>query len=319
MLWLIALFIILQPGIFSKKKTFVKVEDVLLRALIFGIVMYFLGGSKEAFQNSNTTCNSPDGYLVRMTEATGPGPSIECLKQNVDISVKPTTERVGPVTSVLQYNDSQRVTIQDETGYYTARLMTKAQWNPDAGPFEKIFPFPTHNAVLMSVSNKRFFMFWMLSNVPEDKWDAVTSFWNSFIYEIPPTGASFTLTPSSAAAAPPLPIEPIPAEALSEIRAEARSWRAAKGPSPEYTGPPPPEPGDIPQLISPQPEPRDIPQLISPGPIASGPTGSTGTIGPPPPPGYRQALFLGQNDINALFDAIDVELSKISNGIKKVI
>jgi hypothetical protein len=302
MLWLVALFIILQPGIFSKKKTFVKVEDVLLRALIFGIVMYFLGGSKEAFQDSNPTCNSPDGYI--RISIPGGSDNIVCLKQSVDISVKPTTGYGNTITTGLYYNNSQRITIQDGTAYYTAPLMTKAQWNPDAGPIEQVFPYPTHNAIFMGVSNKLDFISHKLYNIPQDKWEAVSSFMNSFIYEIPPTGASFTLIPSSAAAAPPLPIEPISADWLSSIRTALiqSETAAAGGPPPGYigyTGPPPPSPGD------------NGPQLPRPGELQLTPP-------PPPPPGYIQAAFLRQNDINAGFDNIDTYLSQLSYGIKNI-
>ena len=292
MLWLVALFIVLQPGIFSKKKTFVKVEDILLRALIFGIVMYFLGGSKEGFQDSNPTCNPPDGYMK--TSIPGANDNIQCLKQSVDISVKPTTGYGNTITTLLYYNDSQRITIQDQTAYYTAPLMTKAQWNPEFMPLQAAFPYETHNAILMGVSNKLAFIADMLARIPQDKWDAASSFFNSFIHEMSPSGASYTIIPRSAAAAPPLPIEPIPAEWLSSMRAARiqSEAAAAAGPPPGYigyTGPPPP-----------------------------GPVGPTGPRGPPPPPGYIQAAFFGQNDINAGFDTIDTYLSQLSYGIKNL-
>jgi len=284
MLWLVALFIILQPGIFSKKKTFVKVEDVLLRALIFGIVMYFLGGSKEAFQNSNTTCNPPDAYVFRSTGETGS--SRECLKQNVELSItSPTRDSYV----MINYNDSQRITIQDQMGYYTAPLMTKAQWNPDFMPFQAAFPFETHNAIFICAHSKLSYIGDMLARIPRDKWDAASSFYNSFIHEMPPTGASYTLIPQTAAAAPPLPIEPIPAEWLSSIKNQLMG----------YTGPPPPSPGD------------NGPQLPRPGELQLTPP-------PPPPPGYVQAAFLRQNDINAGFDNIDRYLSQLSYGIKNI-
>ncbi|NDJ12867.1 MAG: hypothetical protein EBY17_16990 [Acidobacteriia bacterium] len=53
MLWLVALFIVLQPGIFSKK---VKLEDILLRAYLFVFIIFILQGKmiKEGFQTTST-------------------------------------------------------------------------------------------------------------------------------------------------------------------------------------------------------------------------------------------------------------------------
>lgn len=72
MLWLVALFIVLQPGIFSKKNIPVKMEDILLRALIFGLIVYFLQGLTEGFQTAEGS------QLSVSTEspppAQGPGP-----------------------------------------------------------------------------------------------------------------------------------------------------------------------------------------------------------------------------------------------------
>lgn len=91
MLWLVALFIILQPGIFSTKKTFVKVEDILLRALVFGIVMYFLGGPKEGFQISNNVVVNPTASQQAALDANA---AAEPQPYNV-ISTAPT----GPPVS----------------------------------------------------------------------------------------------------------------------------------------------------------------------------------------------------------------------------
>jgi hypothetical protein len=204
-----------------------------------------------------------------------------------DLSITPTTIRSR---IIIFYNESQRITIQDQTGYYTAPLITKAQWNPDFGPIEEMFPYLSHNAVFLGITNKLGFIEDVLNRkVSRDKWDAASSFMNSFIHEMPPTGASYTLIPSSAAAAPPLPIEPIPAEWLSSIKNQLI----------RYTGPPPPSPGD------------NGPQLPRPGELQLTPP-------PPPPPGYVQAAFLRQNDINAGFDNIDRYLSQLSYGIKNI-
>ena len=53
MLWLVALFIVLQPGIFSKK---VKLEDILLRAYLFVFIIFILDGKmvKEGFQPASS-------------------------------------------------------------------------------------------------------------------------------------------------------------------------------------------------------------------------------------------------------------------------
>ena len=306
MLWLVALFIILQPGIFSTKKTFVKVEDILLRALIFGIVMYFLGGSKEGFQDSNTTCNPPDGYMK--TSIPGANDNILCLKPSLGISIGPNIDGNGIIKTLLYYNDSQRITIQDQTAYYTAPLMTKAQWNPEFMPLQIAFPYETHNAILIGVRNKLDFIGGMLARIPQDKWDAASSFFNSFIHEMSPSGASYTIIPLTAAAAPPLPIKPIPAEWLSNMRDVLLVSETAAAAYPSgyigYTGPPPPGPVDN------GPQPYNL--------ISSAPTGPTGPKGPPPPPGYIQAAFFGQNDINAGFDTIDTYLSQLSYGIKNL-
>jgi hypothetical protein len=312
MFWLVALFIILQPGIFSTKKTFVKVEDILLRALIFGIVMYFLGGSKEGFQDSNTTCNPPDGYMK--TSIPGANDNILCLKPNLDISVRPTIGDGNTITTLLYYNDSQRITIQDQTAYYTAPLMTKAQWNPEFMPLQIAFPYETHNAILMGVSNKLDFIERILDRTPEDKWDAVSSFYNSFIYEMPSTGASLTLIPLTAAAAPPLPIKPIPAEWLSNMRAAKIRQEAGYG-TQRPTGPPPEGAGG-PLVAGSEALPPAAPPPPPP-PSCFQPLDAHGR--PLPPPGYIQGFFMDPDNINAVFDSIDRSLNKISNDIKNFV
>jgi hypothetical protein len=310
MFWLVALFIILQPGIFSRKKTFVKVEDILLRALIFGIVMYFLGGSKEGFQDSNPpdpTCDPPDGYIYTQS---GSDSGIKCLKQSVDSSITNTS------ISIIFYNESQRITIQDQTDYYTAPLMTKALWNTDAGPIDQVFRYPTHNAIFICVQSKLDFMDNMLAIIPPDKWDAVSSFFNSFIYEMPSTGASLTLIPLTAAAAPPLPIKPIPAEWLSgmraaQIRQEAGyNTQGPTGPPPAGSGGPPPPPPPPPPGARPPPPPPPPPSCFQPLDAQGRPL---------PPPGYITGFFMDPNNINAGFDSIDTTLNIISNKIKNFV
>ena len=88
----------------------------------------------------------------------------------------------------------------------------------------------------------------------------------------------------------------------AHIQSEAA---AAAGPPPGYTGPPPPGPGNT------GPQPYNV--------ISSAPKGPTGPMGPPPPPGYVQAAFFGQNDINAGFDIADINLSEISSRIKGLV
>ena len=212
-------------------------EDILLRALIFGLIVYFLQGLTEGFQTEEVkpTCNAPDGYII--ISIPGTNEKTQCLKQGVDISVKPPTGVGNTIRAVLFYNDSQRITINSGGRYYTATLMSQTLWNTDAGPIEQVFPYSTHNAVLICVSNKLDVIGDMLFRIPQDKWDAVSSFLNSFIYEIPSDGASLTLIPQSAAAAPPLPIEPISAEWLSGMRASPAL--NTPPPPPEYSGPPP--------------------------------------------------------------------------------
>jgi sugar lactone lactonase YvrE len=71
MLWLVALFIVLQTGIFSKK---VKLEDILLRAYLFVFIIFILQGKmiEEGFQPTSTyvvttLAGSTQGFL----DATG--------------------------------------------------------------------------------------------------------------------------------------------------------------------------------------------------------------------------------------------------------
>ena len=79
MLWLVALFIVLQPGIFSKKNIPVKMEDILLRALIFGLIVYFLQGLTEGFQTAevNPTLPPPEYTEPPPPGYTGPPPPVQ--------------------------------------------------------------------------------------------------------------------------------------------------------------------------------------------------------------------------------------------------
>uniref|UniRef100_A0A6C0DBB5 Uncharacterized protein n=1 Tax=viral metagenome TaxID=1070528 RepID=A0A6C0DBB5_9ZZZZ len=272
MLWLVALFIVLQPGIFSKKNIPVKIVDILLRAVIFALIVYFLQDVTEGFQE-NPTCNPPDGYVF----ISLPGSSkTQCLKEGVDL---PITLPEGNSLIGISYNDSQRITINSGGRYYTAPLMTQSLWNTDAGPVSEVFQYTTHNAVFIGVKSKLAFIQQILDKLqlPNDKLSSVSSFLNSFVYEIPPTGTSFTLVPQKSAAAPPLPIEPLPADFL-------------KGPQRPMAG--------------------------SEMPPGSAPPGDASF--PRPPPGYQQAAFFEQNDINKGFDAIDTNLKQLSYGIKNL-
>jgi sugar lactone lactonase YvrE len=75
MLWLVALFIILQPGIFSKK---IKLENILLRAYLFIFIAYILQGPiiKEGFQTTTYVVSTLAGQNSGFVDApSGPGSS----------------------------------------------------------------------------------------------------------------------------------------------------------------------------------------------------------------------------------------------------
>ena len=213
MLWLVALFIVLQPGIFSKKNIPVKIVDILLRAVIFALIVYFLQDVTEGFQE-NPTCNPPDAYMFTLASGST---SEQCFKEGVDLPITlPPPANVNTYLIIISYNDSQRITINSGGRYYTAPLMTPSLWNKDAGTGSEVFRYTTHNAIFIGVQSKSYFIQDLFDrrNIPEDKRSSVSSFLNSFVYEIPPTGTSLTLVPQKSATAPPLPIEPLPTDFL---------------------------------------------------------------------------------------------------------
>jgi hypothetical protein len=235
MLWLVALFIVLQPGIFSKKNIPVKIVDILLRAVIFALIVYFLQDVTEGFQE-NPTCNPPDAYMFTLASGST---SEQCLKEGVDLPITlPPPANVNTYLIIISYNDSQRITINSGGRYYTAPLMTPSLWNTDAGSLSEVFRYTTHNAIFIGVQSKSYFIQDMLNRISNDKQSSVSSFLNSFIYEIPPTGTSLTLVPQTSATGPPPPIGPLPQMPMAGSEMPSGSTG-----SPPPTGSPRPPPG----------------------------------------------------------------------------
>lgn len=111
MLWLVALFIVLQPGIFSKK---VKLEDILLRAYLFVFIIFILQGKmiEEGFQTTST-------YVV--TTLAGSGSPTFADGTGAAASFKyPSGVAVGPNGNIyISDRDNYRIRMMTPKGEVT--------------------------------------------------------------------------------------------------------------------------------------------------------------------------------------------------------
>jgi sugar lactone lactonase YvrE len=111
MLWLVALFIVLQPGIFSKK---VKLEDILLRAYLFVFIIFILDGKmvKEGFQPASS-------YVVTTLAGSG-SPTFADGKGTAASFKYPSGIAVGPNGNIyISDRDNYRIRMMTPQGEVT--------------------------------------------------------------------------------------------------------------------------------------------------------------------------------------------------------
>jgi hypothetical protein len=130
MIWLAVLFVVLQPGIFSRKKAPVNISDILVRAVVFGVAVYFLTRQKlDGFQGAPTmpqipVCQAPNGIFVIYSGASNQ-PSVGCLPVNTASAPVPG----GRLQAVLAYRSGQQIQIKDPNGAITyPMVITAAEW-----------------------------------------------------------------------------------------------------------------------------------------------------------------------------------------------
>lgn len=111
MLWLVALFIVLQPGIFSKK---MKLEDILLRAYLFIFIIFILQGKmvEEGFQTTST-------YVVTTLAGSG-SPTFADGKGTAASFKYPSGVAVGPNGNIyISDRDNYRIRMMTPQGEVT--------------------------------------------------------------------------------------------------------------------------------------------------------------------------------------------------------
>jgi len=135
MLWLIVLFIFLQPSIFSKKKALVNISDILVRALVFGVIMYFLKREGlEGFQVEAPmpSCGISDGILVTSSALSPQQHFARCTSLNA-----PIAEAGDPsLLKLISYKEGQNIQIRDSTGnIFIPEVINAYNWPGELGPY----------------------------------------------------------------------------------------------------------------------------------------------------------------------------------------
>ena len=147
MIWLAVLFIVLQPGIFSRKKAPVNISDILVRAVVFGIALYFLTSQKlDGFQGGPPgpampqipVCQAPNGIFVIYSGASNQA-SIGCLPVNAPSKGVPD----GRLQAIFAYRSGQQIQIKDPSGVMQYPMaITSADWVRSLGESSRNY-YPT--------------------------------------------------------------------------------------------------------------------------------------------------------------------------------